>query len=374
LETATAPFSPQWASLLPTAPSQSLPADFNADGLADLVSAANSTNVVSILMGAANRTLTITRTGSGGGTIASTPSGINCGASCVAPFALGQVVGLTPTPNAGSIFVGMSGDADCTDGSLTMSADRHCIAQFDTFSGAITTTVSITSVVPSGAAQFGQAVTLTAHVLPTGATGKVLFLDGVSVLGVSTLNFSGIAEFNTLRLPAGTHSLRVVYGGDSGGSYLASQSAGFPYFVTARTGDGLEEPVAYSAESSPSSIAVTDFNGDGQVDVAVSNAGSGNLSVLLGNSDGTLQDKVNYSVGNGPFSLVAGDFNGDGKPDLATANEESNNMSVLIGNGDGTFQAAVNYASGIEPAISRWPISMETAAKISLSATSSTTT
>ena len=50
-----------------------------------------------------------------------------------------------------------------------------------------------------------------------------------------------------------------------------------------------------------------------------------------------------------PYSVVVGDFNGDGKPDLAVANNFSNNVSVLLGNGDGTFQAAVNYAAGTIP-------------------------
>ena len=44
--------------------------------------------------------------------------------------------------------------------------------------------------------------------------------------------------------------------------------------------------------------------------------------------------------------MAVGDFNGDGKADLAVANCLSNNVSVLLGNGDGTFQAAVNYGAG----------------------------
>ncbi len=51
-------------------------------------------------------------------------------------------------------------------------------------------------------------------------------------------------------------------------------------------------------------------------------------------------------------SVAVGDFNGDGKADLAVANYTSNNVSVLLGNGNGTFQAAVNYAAGSGP--SRW--------------------
>jgi hypothetical protein len=44
-----------------------------------------------------------------------------------------------------------------------------------------------------------------------------------------------------------------------------------------------------------------------------------------------------------------GDFNGDGKLDLGVANYGGGNVSVLLGNGNGTFQAAVNYGAGTQP-------------------------
>ena len=76
---------------------------------------------------------------------------------------------------------------------------------------------------------------------------------------------------------------------------------------------------------------------------------SNNVSVLLGNGNGTFQAAVNYAAGTSPHSVAVGDFNGDGKADLAVANGNSNNVSVLLGNGDGTFQAAVNYGAGTGP-------------------------
>ena len=76
---------------------------------------------------------------------------------------------------------------------------------------------------------------------------------------------------------------------------------------------------------------------------------SNDVSVLLGNGDGTFQSQVRYAVGTGPSALVAGDFNGDGRTDLAVANYGSNDVSVLLGNGDGTFQNQVRYAVGSSP-------------------------
>ena len=108
------------------------------------------------------------------------------------------------------------------------------------------------------------------------------------------------------------------------------------------------------------SVAVGDFNGDGKADLAIanecadSNCDAGNVSVLLGNGDGTFQAPQTYSSGgSGAYAVAVGDVNNDGKPDLIVANgcQNANQcangaVGVLLGNGDGTFQFAQNYSSG----------------------------
>jgi hypothetical protein len=91
--------------------------------------------------------------------------------------------------------------------------------------------------------------------------------------------------------------------------------------------------------SSPKAVVVADLNADGKVDLAVANAGSGDVSVLLGNGDGTFQSEQRFAAHTAPQSIAAGDVNGNGKPDLVVANNTSGDVSVLLGNGDGTFQA-----------------------------------
>jgi hypothetical protein len=105
------------------------------------------------------------------------------------------------------------------------------------------------------------------------------------------------------------------------------------------------------------SAAISDLDGDGDLDLAVTGGYDKNrVSVLLGNGDGTFQAAVNYETGNGAWSIAIGDLDGDGYQDLAVANIGdlgpplvSGNVSVLLNNGDGTFQAAVNYEDGIAP-------------------------
>jgi hypothetical protein len=208
---------------------------------------------------------------------------------------------------------------------------------------AITSLVLVASPNPS---TLGQAVTLTATVSPASATGKVMFYDGVTALGTSTLS-SGQATLTTALLPSGGRSLKAYYGGDA--TFLPSTSAGVAQTVAAAPQNGFLPAVNYNAGSGPFSVAVGDFNGDGKADLAMANSGSSNVSVLLGNGNGTFQAAVNYNAGTGPVSVAVGDFNGDGKADLAAANQFSNTVSVLLGNGDGTFQAAVNYNAGTAP-------------------------
>jgi hypothetical protein len=105
----------------------------------------------------------------------------------------------------------------------------------------------------------------------------------------------------------------------------------------------------FGAGSAPSSVAVGDFNGDGRQDLAVANQGSATVSILLGNGDGTFGTATNFGVGFIPFSVAVGDFNGDGSQDLVVANQGSANVSILLGNGNGTFGAATNFGVGSAP-------------------------
>ena len=91
-----------------------------------------------------------------------------------------------------------------------------------------------------------------------------------------------------------------------------------------------------------------DFNGDGKLDLAVSNLGDdtqgpkngGGVSVLLGNGDGTFQPAVSYLNDQKGLWVTVADFNGDGKLDLAMNDYFA--VEVLFGNGDGTFGSPVS--------------------------------
>jgi hypothetical protein len=96
----------------------------------------SSSNVVSLLSGLPDPGsfgLTVNKAGQGTGTIQSSPAGIACGSGCpqqTATFATSTLVALTVTAAPGSLFTGWSGDPDCTDGVVTVDANKTCTANF----------------------------------------------------------------------------------------------------------------------------------------------------------------------------------------------------------------------------------------------------
>ncbi|MFZ1011000.1 MAG: FG-GAP-like repeat-containing protein [Candidatus Sulfotelmatobacter sp.] len=109
--------------------------------------------------------------------------------------------------------------------------------------------------------------------------------------------------------------------------------------------------VAYVAGSTPVSVAVGDFNGDGVTDLVVANNNSNAnvVSVLLGNSNGTFQAKTSVPVGNTPVSVAVADFDNDLKLDIVVADQQGNTVSVVLGNGDGSFKPHVEYFTAAFP-------------------------
>src|SRR5205814_4672186 len=103
----------------------------------------------------------------------------------------------------------------------------------------------------------------------------------------------------------------------------------------------------FAAGTNPFSVAVGDFNGDRNLDLAVANDNSANVSILLGTGTGSFSAATNFAAGAGPNSVAAGDFNGDGKLDLAVANQGSSNVSILLGTGTGSFSPRTNFALGL---------------------------
>jgi hypothetical protein len=147
-----------------------------------------------------------------------------------------------------------------------------------------------------------------------------------------------------------------------GGTLDLVAEAGSAVSVVLGNGDGtFQSPAGLNLGTSRNAHAfvVGDFTGDGKPDIVTINSafiGSPSLSVLAGNGDGTFQPARVLNVGEDGVALAAGDFRGDGKLDLAVASTFGyssvtfgfNNVSVLLGNGDGTF-APRSYGTSLHP-------------------------
>ncbi|MGO4883556.1 MAG: beta strand repeat-containing protein [Bryobacteraceae bacterium] len=169
--------------------------------------------------------------------------------------------------------------------------------------------------------------------------------------GAASAVFLAVADFNM-----------------DGAADLVAANGGTADSVSVLLGNGdgtFQNPVIYpSGGAIANAAAVADFNGDGVPDLAVVNgcatytnlscSPNGSVGILLGNGDGTFQPPVAYgSAGNSPSSIAVADFNGDGNIDLAVANAAppggasgDGSLSLLLGNGAGTFQSAVTYDAG----------------------------
>ncbi len=106
-----------------------------------------------------------------------------------------------------------------------------------------------------------------------------------------------------------------------------------------KTGDwnGLEAGALIPVGNIPSDITAGFFNDDAFVDLAVSNAGDNQLSILLGDGNGSFIPGPPEDVGQAPSAVASADFNMDENTDLVVANALDDNVWVLFGDGIGGF-------------------------------------
>jgi CSLREA domain-containing protein len=212
----------------------------------------------------------------------------------------------------------------------------------------VTGVVRVTDAHPAGA----YTVTVTAFDGTGATTQKTFTLTVTTPLTCNPVTFAAATNFGV-----GTQPVSVAIGDFNGDGKQdlaeADASGGFGAgdvsVVLGNGAGGFGSAAPFTVGTTPLSVVVGDFNGDGKQDLAAANGNSNNVSVLLGNGAGSFGAATNFGVGTAPISIAVGDFNGDGKQDLAAANRDSNNVSVLLGDGAGSFGAAANFAVGNAP-------------------------
>jgi YVTN family beta-propeller protein len=151
-------------------------------GTCQVTLSAGTTVTASFEKKGATNTLSVALTGGGAGTVTSSPSGINCGATCAASFQTGTQIALSAAAAGRSTFAGWSGGGcsgidDCT---LTLSADTTVTAGF--------------------VADTAGNLTLVAAVLPTSRSVEI----GATPTAFATMIDAGPADATTCTIAPAT--------------------------------------------------------------------------------------------------------------------------------------------------------------------------
>ncbi len=174
-----------------------------------------------------------------------------------------------------------------------------------------------------------------------------------SITAIASAGFKGLLTVDpqtghvyiTNAHPAGVYTVTVKVSAVVNAFSSFTLTVNNPVCNGALFSEGQDVPVG----NLPFSVAVGDFNRDGKQDMATANYAGNDVSVRLGNGDGTFNAGNSITVGNNPNAVAVGDFNGDGKQDIAVSNFFSNTVSIRLGDGDGGFVNHTEVNVGILP-------------------------
>ncbi|HXJ90607.1 MAG TPA: VCBS repeat-containing protein [Candidatus Binatia bacterium] len=178
-------------------------------------------------------------------------------------------------------------------------------------------------------------------------------------LATSATAYAGGVPYTTPDGGYGTNSIAIGDLNNDGKPEIVTPSWTGNISVYVNNGDGSFQPAVYydavwsgpdgaPGWTYPTAIAIADVNGDGNADVVSSNAYSSDVTILLGNGDGTLNvPTFGYAVGGGTYddprvAAIVADFDGDGFADIVVP-DYGFSLAFLKGYNDGTFRAALNY-------------------------------
>lgn len=284
--------------------------------------------------------------------VTTTSLSVSSSSGTVTTVASGTILTLKATVKPASGTIG-PGQVNFCDASAKYCTDIHLLGTAQLTSGGVATVKLRTGIgshsfkaVFLGTHLFAPSTSSSAALTVTGKYPTAITIDHAGIPNNYTLTatLTGVPNAATAPSPAGSVSFIDT---NHNNAVLGSLPVG-----SSTTSLGFLNSSNPATVPEPNVAAAADFNGDGIIDLAVSNSNSGEttLTILLGKGDGTFTAVASSpTVGLYPDGIAVGDFNGDGKPDLAVNSVDQAEVVLLLGNGDGTFTPGQILNTGTSP-------------------------
>ncbi len=330
--------------------------DLNNDGRPDLAVACENTSVTNGIISIFRNTITSAQptissfsatSGPAGTLVTVTGTNFSTIASNNIVKFNGTVATVSGTPTSTSLVAIVPSGA--TTGTITVEVGGLTATSAGNFTVTILPTISSFTPV-SGAV--GTTVTITGTNFSATAASNTVYFGPVKAT-VSAATTTSL----TVTVPTGATNSPISV---NVGSYLAQSRDPFSVtFASSTTGiitSSFAAKVDFATGTGPSSLYEGDFDGDGKIDVIVTNASATTVSIFRNtSSSGTVSfaTRVDIATAVAPQAVTVGDFDGDGKLDFAVANQTPNTVSVFrntsTGSGVISFAARVDFATGTAP-------------------------
>jgi len=338
----TGGFTPHPIAIAGSDPVDLAVADFDDDGVGDVIVANYLSNDATLLLAAEGGLLEVSATlPVGTGPVAVCPGDFDGDGAVDAALANlvgrsislltnvggGVLLGGATVPTAGSPFGLNTGDFDL-DGDLDLA-----VAEVDPN--------GVRVYWNDGAGSFPTSVDLGATGLPLDVAVADLDRDGdLDVISVDSAGdrvevflgqdggFSSGGSYPTGDAPI--HLFPWDTDGDGAIDLVTANYGSDDISILPNSGDGTFAPAAtIDAGSSPRGLWGADLTGDGNLDLAVTSSGGSDVTVFR-NLGGSFDEGTALPVGVAPYAVAGGDWNGDGRVDLATVNRQTGDLTVLL--------------------------------------------